>query len=120
MQLACQVADDLYSGNGTSVLDTPNKDADICYDREVTFNDVLKSYLEKKKDLYKKQEEPNERVTRSVEFSIIDAKQASELYITQLWKAVRERCKFTDISDSPCSFSEAPAEGIFSVNGHVL
>ena len=55
-----------------------------------------------------------------MEFSIIDAKQASELYITQLWKAVRERCKFTDISDSPCSFSEAPAEGIFSVYGHVL
>ena len=54
MELACQVAVDLYSGNDISYLNNPNVEADICFDREVTFNDVLKSYLEKKKDLYKK------------------------------------------------------------------
>ena len=51
---ACQVDVDLYSGNDISYLNNPNVKADICFDREVTFNDVLKSYLEKKKDLYKK------------------------------------------------------------------
>ena len=99
MELACQVAVDLYSGNDISYLNNPNVEADICFDREVTFNDVLKSYLEKKKDLYKKFEEPYERVTRSIEFSIEDAKEASALYTQQLWKAVKARCKYTDLSD---------------------
>ena len=104
MELACQVAVDLYSGNDISYLNNPNVEADICFDREVTFNDVLKSYLEKKKDLYKKFEEPYERVTRSIEFSIEDAKEASALYTQQLWKAVKARCKYTDLSDNPLLF----------------
>ena len=80
----------------------------------------MKSYFEKKNDLYKKFEEPYERVTRSIQFSIEDAKEASALYTKQLWKAVKASCKYTDISDNPCAFSEAPAEGIFSVYGHVI
>ena len=54
VELACQVAVDLYSGNDISYLNNPNVEADICFDREVTFNDVLKSYHEKKRDLNKK------------------------------------------------------------------
>ena len=46
--------------------------------------------------------------------------QKRQVSYTSLWKAVKERCKFTDISNSPCAFSEAPAQGIFSVYGHVI
>ena len=33
---------------------------------------------------------------------------------------MKARCKYTDLSDKPCAFSEAPAEGIFSVYGNVI
>ena len=32
---------------------------------------------------------------------------------------MKARCKYTDLSDKPCAFSEAPAEGIFSVYGQM-
>ena len=31
------------------------------------------------------------------------------------WEAVAKRVDYTDLSNSPCAFSEAPAEGIFSI-----
>ena len=122
MQLACQVAVDVYSGKDISYLDQPNMESDICFDREITFSNILKTYVTNKKDLYVKNEEPHERNTRTQEndcFTISSAQAASDFYITQLWKAIRKRCAFTDLSDSPCAFSEAPAEGIFSVYGYV-
>ena len=123
MQLACQVAVDLYSGKDISYLDQPNIESDICFDREITFSNILKTYVTNKKDLYVKMEEPHERNTRSQSnesFTILSAQAASEYYITQLWRAIRKRCAFTDLTDNPCAFSEAPAEGIFSVYGNVL
>ena len=99
MQLACQVASDIYSGADISYLDLPNKESDICFDREITFSHILKTYITNKKDLFVKNEEPQERCTRTQDtdnFLILSAKFASDHYITQLWKAIRKRCAFTD------------------------
>merc|ERR1711874_946374 len=65
MQLACQMAVDVYSGKDISYLDQPNMESDICYDRERTFSNILKTYVTNKKVLYVKNEEPHERNTRT-------------------------------------------------------
>ena len=36
-------------------------------------------------------------------------------YINKLWIGIRERIKLTDLSAGPTSFSEAPAESVFSI-----
>ena len=36
-----------------------------------------------------------------------------------LWRAIKKRVANTDFSVSPCAFSEAPAESIFSTYGRV-
>ena len=60
-------------------------------------------------------EEPNERQTRRELYSIDSAYIAEEQYINMFWEAVAKRVDYTDLSNSPCAFSEAPAEGIFSI-----
>ena len=52
MQLACQVAVDVYSGKDISYLDQPNMESGICFDREITFSNILKTYVTNEKDLY--------------------------------------------------------------------
>ena len=47
--------------------------------------------------------------------TIEKARTISDRYTTELWKATKKRVAFTDLSDSACAFSEAPAEGVFSV-----
>ena len=42
------------------------------------------------------------------------------IYINDLWKAIKERISFTDLSESPCAYTEAPAEGIFSIYNRVI
>ena len=42
------------------------------------------------------------------------------MYIEDLWKAIKARTAFTDLSESPCAFTEAPAEGIFSIYNRVI
>ena len=42
-------------------------------------------------------------------------KKAVDSYTHHLWKAIRKRLSKTDMTQSPCAFSEAPAEGIFSI-----
>ena len=61
MALACQVSCDVYSDIKIDYLEYDNVEADICFDREITFNQVLKKYMyvEDKKDLYIKKEDPN-------------------------------------------------------------
>ena len=61
MALACQVSCDVYSDIKIDYLENDNVEADICFDREITFNQVLKKYVEDKKDLYIKKEDPNEK-----------------------------------------------------------
>ena len=119
MALACQVSWYVYTNNQIDYLENDNVEADICFDREITFNQVLKKYVEDKKDLYIKKEDPNEKNTRSSEFTINDAKAACNIYIDDLWKAIKSRVEFTDLSDT-CAFTEAPAEGIFSIYSSVI
>ena len=60
-------------------------------------------------------EEPNERHTRQELYSIDSAYIAEEQYINLFWQAFAKRVDCTDLSNSQCAFSEAPAEGIFSI-----
>ena len=60
-------------------------------------------------------EDPYDRHTRAELDTIKDAKKESDKYTTELWAGIERRLAYTDISESPCAFSEAPAEGIFSV-----
>ena len=69
---------------------------------------------------FQKTEEPQEKNTRAAPFSIQEAKCASDIYINDLWKAIKERISFTDLSESPCAYTEAPAEGIFSIYNRVI
>ena len=32
-----------------------------------------------------------------------------------MWKAIKDRVSYTYLSETPCAFTEAPAEGIFSI-----
>ena len=110
LALACQVSCDVYSDNKIDYLENDNVEADICFDREITFNQVLKKYVEDKKDLYIKKEDPNEKNTKA----------ACKIYIDDLWKAIKSRVEFTDLSDNTCAFTEARAEGIFSIYSSVI
>ena len=44
---------------------------------------------------------------------------ATDQYTDLLWEGVQKRLPYTDLSNSPCAFSEAPAEGIFSIFSRV-
>ena len=37
-----------------------------------------------------------------------------------MWKATKERVCYTDLSETPFAFTEAPAEGIFSIYSSVI
>ena len=41
------------------------------------------------------------------------------MYSDILWKAIKKRFDYTDMSQSSCAYTEAPAEGIFSVYSKV-
>ena len=65
-------------------------------------------------------EAPRDRVTRrSGTFTMANAKDATDQYTDLLWEGVQKRLPYTDLSNSPCAFSEAPAEGIFSIFSRV-
>ena len=55
------------------------------------------------------------RNTLSISEEIDAMFQVVNNYITKFWIEVRERIKLTDLSSGPTSFSEAPAESVFSV-----
>ena len=92
---------------------------------------VMNSNHTQKKIFFRKQEEPQERSTRGDIFSIEDAAAAcrdnvwyslfkiERDYIKELWKAIENRKQYTDLSPSACAYTEAPAEGIFSIYSRV-
>ena len=51
----------MYSGNSIDYLNSENPEADICFEREISFNTVLKEYIEDKKRLFVKAEDPQEK-----------------------------------------------------------
>ena len=71
MQLACKVAFDLYTESSIDYLNSQNAEADICFDKDIDFNQVLKEYVTEKKHLFFKSEEPQEKQTRSIDFTIL-------------------------------------------------
>ena len=122
MLLASKVSLDLHYGHNVNYLvndKSLSENSNVCTGNSPPFSHVLFNYVCEKSDLFSKQEHSRERSTRSDEFSIEDAKDASVSYIKKLWEAIDSRLCFTDISNSPCAFSEAPAESIFSVYANV-
>ena len=137
MLFATRVAQDMYSATTTDThyVDSPwysgikpdyfSKDenimseTNISHEKSHAFSKELSKYLEDKGDFFKCTEAPYDRNTRAPTMSIIEARQICDDYILLLWKAIRKRVAETDFSVSPCSFSEAPAESIFSTYGRV-
>ena len=121
MKLACRVAKDFHDEVSLHYLDHDIdliEETNICLQSEKSFCKELSEYLVKRGSIYTKQES-YDRATRSAPFSMNDAKAASLLYTDLLWRAIRKRLQFTDLTQSPCAYSEAPAEGIFSIYGRV-
>ena len=87
---------------------------------ENTFFHELKKFFHVKWHLISKLEEPCEKETRRQPFNIDEAKSASEAYIRMVWKAMADKTTYTDLSESSCSYTEAPAEGIFSIYDMIL
>lgn len=127
MQLSNQVAIDIYQSKDTSYLTEEwiVQKTNVCFNREdqkqkKMFCEELRNYIKEKKNLLTKTEEPQERNTRSENFTIEDAKKACDKYIKDLWGFIRKRIKHTDFSEGPCAFTEAPAEGIFSIYDRII
>ena len=123
MMLASKVACDFYSNDTIEYIsNSPSlaSDTNVCSSSEHTFCDELKSFFDKKGHLFSKLEEPFEKNTRATPFTIIDAKTACESYISGLWRAVADRVKYTDLSECSCCYTEAPAEGIFSIYDRII
>ena len=75
----------------------------------------LKKYLNENKDNFTKETNPIIRDTRSnQQGNISSSKEAVVAYIKNLWVDVQSRLKYSDCTDGATSFSEAPAESIFS------
>ena len=75
----------------------------------------LKKYLNENKDNFTKETNPIIRDTRSnQQGNISSSKEAVVAYIKNLWVEVQSRLKYSDCTDGATSFSEAPAESIFS------
>ena len=64
-------------------------------------------------------EDPHERNTCSEVFTFY-AKQANHTYIEDLWKFIKKRVDCTDLSEGTYAYTEAPAEGIFSIYNRVI
>ena len=121
MKLANQVAVDLVLNKSTDYIDEKplSEQTDICFLSENTFCKELRQYITKK-EFFSAMEVPHERNTRSEVFSIEDAKEASNKYIEDLWRFIQKRVVCTDLSESASAYTEAPAEGIFSIYGRVI
>ena len=75
----------------------------------------LKKYLTDNKEKIYKEADPNIRHTRSNQQGNVSlGKEAVDSYIENLWFEVQCRLNYSDCSDGATSFSEAPAESIFS------
>ena len=125
MKLANKVAVDIYLKQDVSYLEDESliEKTNVYFRSDLTkktFCSELLNYTKDNKDLFAKLEEAHERGTRSEVFSIQDAYSACEIYIKDLWSFIKKRVDQTDFSDNPCAFSEAPAEGIFSIYDRVI
>jgi len=128
IKLSNQVALDIYQSNNTSYLhlESTAQKTNVCFQSDSdgkkkarVFCDELSHYIKDKKNLFTNNEEPQES-TRSENFTIEHAKTAFDKYIKDLWFYISKRVEYTDFSEGPCAFTEAPTEGIFSIYGRII
>lgn len=119
MKLASQVAVDMVNKKSIEYLQVHDESTNVIMSQDKKcFSQQLKKYVEAKREFWATTEEPRERVTRgntALKMTVEEAKVISDRYTDNLWRATKKRIAYTDLSESPCSFSEAPAEGVFSV-----
>ena len=120
MKLASKIGLKLLNNENTNIclLSDKEKAKTRGDDDKKSFCEELKDYITNNKELFELQES-YERNTRSKPFTPSDAKDAVDGYINLLWKCIGKRVKQTDLTNSPCAFSEAPAKGIFSIMDRV-
>ena len=78
----------------------------------------LKKFINEKKELFLLEQDGSVRQTRntvSVEEEIDTMFQVVEDFISKFWIQMKERFQLKDLSAGPTSFSETPAESVFSV-----
>ena len=83
----------------------------------------LRNFVETKKELFVLEPETCVRQTRNavpVQDVVDNMFHIVENYISNFWNEMKERIKLTDLSAGPTSYSEAPAESIFSVWARVI
>lgn len=108
MKLASQAAEDFSNGKSIEYLKARDDATNIVISGTKCFSQKL--FLK---------EEARDRITRSEPFTVEQAGVVSDRYTDLLWAAVKKRLEFTDMSDTPRAFSEAPTEGIFSIYSRV-
>ena len=102
----CYLKGDTELSDGTSV----------CIGSGEPFRTVIFFYVVDRYSVLNSNEAPRERATRhSRKFTMANAKDATCQYIDFLWEVVQQRLPYTGLSNSPCTFSEALAEGIFGI-----
>jgi hypothetical protein len=96
-----------------------NKPEPVDFSNNIFMKDLHK-YVKGNKELFSLEEDPSVRTTRGtagvpVEDTITKMHDIVEDYITSFWLEMRARYDLTDLGAGPTSFSEAPAESVFSV-----
>ena len=96
-----------------------NKPERVDFSKNIFMKD-LHEYVNKNKELFSLEEDPSVRTTRRtagvpVKDTITKMHDIVEDYITSFWLEMRARYDLTDLGAGPTSFSEAPAESVFSV-----
>ena len=120
MLMATQVALDMFEGKDISYLVNDDVLGDKTHiNPPVFFTKQLHAYVFGEKELFTETEASQERNTRAPSFTLFSAKEAIDDYTRTLWQCIEKRVKLTDLSDSACVFSEAPAETIFSIYSRV-
>ena len=110
MQPACKAALDKYTEILIDYLNNQNAEADICFDKDVDFNQVLKEYVTEKKHLFFKSEEPQEKQTRSIDFTILVKN------IFQICRKLSKKEFVTQTSVKPPLPSQRHQQKVFSVS----
>ena len=125
MKLASEVAAKVFVGESGDFLQDinleDNNNKDVTEFLHIARD--LHKYVTEKRELLQINEPSRERVMRQQsfdKFTVDDAVKIVDLYTDSLWEAVEKRLQYAGLDDqSSCAYSEAPAEGVFSVYGRV-
>ena len=111
--LASREAVDLVESNSISYLSEDKQlssTTNVCMG-EKSFCTHLDKYVTEKIHFFVSTEAPADRHTRAEPYTIQDDKKDSDKYTSELWAGVERRLPYTDVSSSPCAFSEATCRG---------